>query len=563
MSVPPIAANPTSSPPSLSSPTTDPSLLLSLATDHLDRGDPTTACDILRRLVQLQPESGQAWVSLARAYYLKGDFETSFATYQRALSSKKEGNCEAQLWYGVGLLSSKVKDYTNAISTLKMVFTVDPLFKEGGEVWLKLGEIYREIENWPEAVKALKQSVISLKAARLAKAFCVLGLCHEELGEGEIAINCYRKAVESDPNEVRPLTMLGWALRMNKEPSLSALQQVLSVSQGNSKEEALIHYLIGRVSHLHSLPLASRELEIALELDPSNPLYLTSMAVVQYEGKNWTVCEAYLRQVIDLLPDQSLPVYDLGVLLEARGRKAEAVQAYEKAILLDKGRFQAPKARLGNIDRKDIPEMLHPAFDIEENGAVMQVRAVEIRPIAATKAAKARAPVFKVTRAAPAMPKPIPTGKKRGKLDHTQGSNPRGNMEMYPMMPFFCMPPGAEMPKGNPNGFPGYFPGGQMMYYPYMMPYYMPQSEAGPPPPQIVPQVQNPPAKTVPELPPSSPSSTYSDTARPPVDLDDLISSSDKGVNSSDQDSDASDEGGSIDGIHIGGKRRGLQKPTE
>ena len=559
MSVPPIAANSSSSP--LSSPTTDPTLLLSLATDHLDRGDPTTACDILRRLVQLQPESGQAWVSLARAYYLKGDFETSFATYQRALSSKKEGNCEAQLWYGIGLLSSKVKDHTNAISMLKMVFTVDPLFKDGGEVWLKLGEIYRELENWPEAVKALKQSLISLKAARLMKAFCVLGLCHEELGEGEIAINCYRKAVESDPNEVRPLTMLGWALRMNKEPSLSALQQVLSVSQGNSKEEALIHYLIGRVSHLHRLSTATRELEIALEMDSTNPLYLTSMAVVHYEGKNWALCETYLRQVIDSLPDQSLPVYDLGILFEARNRKAEAVQAYEKAILLDKGRFPAPKARLTTIDRKEIPEMLHPAFDIEENGAVMRVRAADIRPIPAAKEAKVRAPVFKVTRAAPAMPKPIPTGKKRGKLDHNTGANPRANMEMYPMMPFFCMPPGAEMPKGNPNGFPGYFPGGQMLYYnPYMMPYYMPQSEAGPP---LVQQVQEPPVKTVPELPPSSPSSAYSDTARPPVDLDDLISNSDKEGNSSGQDSDASDEGGSIDGIHIGGKRRVMQKPTE
>lgn len=563
MSVPPIAANSTSSPPSLCSPTTDPALLLSLATDHLDRGDPTTACDILRRLVQLQPESGQAWVSLARAYYLKGDFETSFATYQRALSSKKDVNCEAQLWYGTGLLSSRVKDYTNAISMLKMVFTVDPLFKEGGEVWLKLGEIYREMENWPEAVKALKQSVISLKAARLVKAFCALGLCHEELGEGEIAINCYRKAVETDPNEVRPLTMLGWALRMNKEPSLAALQQVLSVSQGNSKEEALIHYLIGRVSHLHSLSTASRELEIALEMDSTNPLYLTSMAVVQYEGKNWTVCEAYLRQVIDLLPGQSLPLYDLGVLFEARNCKEEAVQVYERAAQLDKGRFQAPKARLANIARKEIPEMLHPAFDIEENGAVMRVRAVDIRPIPAAKEAKVRAPVFKVTRAEPVMQKPIPTGKKRAKLDPNKGANPRANMEMYPMMPFFCMPPGAEMPKGNPNGFPGFFPGGQMLYYPYMMPYYMPQSEAGPPPPPIEPQVQEPPAKPVPELPPSSPSSAYSDSARPPVDLDDLISNSGKGSNSSDQDSDASDEGGSIDGIHIGGKRRVMQKPTE
>lgn len=550
MSVPPLAANSTS--PSTSPPasTSDPSVLLTLATEYLDRGDSATACDLLRRLVQLQPESGQAWVSLARAYYLQGDFDTSFATYQRALSSKKDVNCEAQLWYGIGLLSCKMKDYDNAISMLKMVFTVDPQFKESGEVWLELGQIYREMENWPEAVKAWKQSAALLKGPRQAKALCELGLCHEELGEGEMALSCYRKALESDSKAIRPMALLGWALRMNKDSALTTLTQVLSLSQGNSKDEALIHYLIGRVFHLHSLS-ASHELQTALELDPTNPVYLTSMAVAHFEAKDWSSCEGNLRQVVNLLPDQSLVWYDLGVLHEARSGEMEAKQAYERASELDKGRFQVAKARLAETEWKKVPEMLHPVFDIEESGLMMRVRAVDVRPSPAPKQVKVRTPVFKVTRAE-LTPKPSQVGRKRGKLDRQKGGNSAPpNMDMYSMMQFYCMPPQGADSKAPPNGFPGYFPS-QMMYYPYMVPYYMPQPEAGP---NLPPTVQ-PSAKPAPEAIPSSPSSADSGTARPPVDLDDLISDSD-------QMNDSDDEGGSIDGIHIGGKRRVMQKPAE
>ena len=552
MSVPPLAANSTSPAPSHSAPTTDPTVLLSLATEYIDRGDLASACDLLRRLVELQPESGQAWVSLARTYYLQGDFTTSFSTYQRALSSKKDGNCEAQLWYGIGLLSCKVKDYDNAIAMLKMVLTVDPQFKESGEVWLELGQIYRERENWPEAVRAWKQSAAQLKGSRQAKALCELGLGHEELDEGEAALSCYRKALESDPKTVRPAALLGWALRMDKGLALTTLTQVLSLCQGSPKDEALIHYLIGRVLHLHSLS-ACHELQTALELDPANPVYLASMAVAHFEAKDWQTCEAHLCKVAALLPDQSLVWYDLGVLHEARSRKAEAKQAYERASELDKGRFQAAKARLANTEWKMVPEMLHPVFDIEENGLTMRVRAVDVRP-APVKQVKVRTPVFKVTRAEP-VSKPVPAGKKRGRLDHSRGCSVQRNADMYQMMPFFCMPPQGADPKAQPNGFPGYFPN-QMMYYPYMVPYYMPQPEPGPNmPPAAVPQP--PSEKPVTEAIPSSPSSADSGTVRPPVDLDDLIS------DDSDQVRDSDDEGGSIDGIHIGGKRRVMQKPAE
>ena len=554
MSLQPLALNDPSLQPVHQGREGDHSNMLDVAAGHLERGDPASALDILRRLVQLEPESGQAWVSLARSYYLLGDYETSFATYQRALSTKKEGNCEAQLWYGIGLLSARVKDYDNAISMLKTVLRVDPKFKESGEVWLELGKIYKEMENWQEAVRALQQCVGMVASAKLCKAYTLLGQCQVELNDTEMATSSFQKALETDPTSTSCLLHLSWLQRRHKDISLSTLRQVKPVSP---KETALLHYIQGRIFYLHRVSTANDDLRTAYTIEPNNAVYLTSMAIAAYEAKDWTLCQPLLEKTAELMPEHGLVWYNFGLFFEAKDRKIDAKRAYEKVVELDKECVKEAKSRLEVMGSKSLPDMLHPGFEIEENGPVIRFRPPESR--LPERENKLKTPVFKVTRAEHVASKPAPVKrKKRGKTETVQPHVPQNNMGMYSMIPFFCVPPEMEGGKTGNGGYPGYFPG-QMIYYPCMVPYYMPTQDVQaaetevpkPTPPAI--QVEAPTAPIAPD----TPSSSLSDTAHPPIDLDDLIS------HSSEQDKEPSDGEDSLDGLHISGRRSASEESSE
>ena len=71
-----------------------------------------------------------------------------------------------------------------------------------------------------------------------------------------------------------------------------------------------------------------------LALDPNNALAYENLGIALLEGKNYAAAEASLRRAVQLDPSLAGAYTALGVVLATTGRKAGAIDAWQRAAAL-------------------------------------------------------------------------------------------------------------------------------------------------------------------------------------------------------------------------------------
>jgi len=172
--------------------------------------------------------------------------------------------------------------------------------KPSSQVYVAVGRLYEASGKWPEAEKqyqlALKDNPNDLSA--------LLGSARvkEETGKPEEAIALYQKAAKVNPSEAAVFNNLG-----------------LCYARRNMHDEAIAS--IGR----------------AVLLQPKNPLYRNNIAAVLVEKGRMQ--EAYSHQ--RAVHGDAVAYYNLGYLLNKKGKTQEAAQHFAIALQLDPSLVQA------------------------------------------------------------------------------------------------------------------------------------------------------------------------------------------------------------------------------
>jgi tetratricopeptide (TPR) repeat protein len=139
-----------------------------------------------------------------------------------------------------------------------------------------------------------------LRVNRQADNLDISSLNTDDQRNDQEAIECYRKAIELDPNNAITHNDLG-----------------LSWYYQGQDAEAIKSY------------------RKAIELDPNNAIFYSNLGLsLQNQGQDAEAIESY-RKAIELDPNDAFAHNNLGLSFSAQGKDSEAIEHYQKAIELD------------------------------------------------------------------------------------------------------------------------------------------------------------------------------------------------------------------------------------
>ena len=131
----------------------------------------------------------------------------------------------------------------------------------------------------------------------------------------------------------------GW---YDEERAIKVLDQAVALDPSNAEAWGLLAVAQAISSDSPSGQVASAAVEAAehsaqnaLRIDPREPNALTAMIVLQSDMLDWAVREDRYRRILDIAPDNTLAMRNLGQLLHGVGRCRESYEINERAIAID------------------------------------------------------------------------------------------------------------------------------------------------------------------------------------------------------------------------------------
>lgn len=183
-----------------------------------------------------------------------------------------------------------------------------------------------------------KRARQKLQASSLA-ALLAEGVAHHQRGELDAAQRCYQRALAKQPGNPDALHLSGLVARQrgDHELALSLIGRAIS----GAPRTAMFHVNLGRVLADAGRPAEAVEaLERALELQPDLVAAAYNLGVAYEELGRLSDAEEHYRWASD--EGGSAPAcFNLGNLLVARGKLAEGVASYQRALALDPSYLRA------------------------------------------------------------------------------------------------------------------------------------------------------------------------------------------------------------------------------
>jgi tetratricopeptide (TPR) repeat protein len=228
-----------------------------------------------------------------------------------------------------------------------------------------LGVLALQHGNAETAVKLIRRSI---EIEPTAGALNNLGEALRLLGRLPEAIDCYKRAIASDPRQVDAMSNMGLALTAQKQlpeaerilrqaiamapnhlAALVALATVLTSSAKHDEAVAIWERVVrlspGNAGFHRSLAEGWMEagdpyralaaLRRALELEPSDALTHANMASAFEKLNRLDEAVTAARKTVELAPNLWQPYYELGGILSRAGRQEEAIEPLRAGIKLN------------------------------------------------------------------------------------------------------------------------------------------------------------------------------------------------------------------------------------
>ncbi len=270
------------------------------------RADLDDAAASLKQALSLEPDRLDAQLNLGVALHLLGDLAGASAQYQSVVASHPDVE---RAWLYLGAVKERQGDLGGAVGVYRQGLQQQP---EAMPLHVALIGALRNQGRPGEAIAASKEALAV--NSNTIDVYNNFGLAYMDQGNLSLARFIFQKALQSIPE-----------------------------ADGN----AYIHCNLGWVAYLDGdVPLATQELQKAVEIDPQLVPALVYLSRVYMDDKNYADTVPLLEAAADITPDNADVQITLGVAYRGVGRLDEAEKAYRKALALDPAN-PAPHFNLG------------------------------------------------------------------------------------------------------------------------------------------------------------------------------------------------------------------------
>lgn len=270
------------------------------ASSLMNGGRPAEAGDVLRAALKIAPNDVRLSFMLAQAQRDAGDLEGAEATARALKAANPE---DARTTYLLAQMLDLRGRHQEIVDLVKPeIARLRAAKAKPGQVGLLLGAqglALLQLKRYDEAIAVYKDAIAA--SPDDTGVMFQFGAALDRAGKRPDAQKVFRDLIAKDPLDANALNYLGYML----------------AEQGTSLDEAVT--LIQR----------------ALKVDPENPSYLDSLGWAYFQQGQLDLADAPLSTAAGQLPKNSVIQDHLGDLRLRQNRRAEAVEAWQRALAGD------------------------------------------------------------------------------------------------------------------------------------------------------------------------------------------------------------------------------------
>jgi len=284
------------------------------------------AIQALTRVVNENPLSVQGRLALAQAFVVARDMNSAIAALEEIVEDEpRVANMLGQFQEQAGRLKDAADSYTKALA-------VAPNSRE-----LKVRRIaallgakeYQRAADF--AGQGQMQHPDDLRFPQL-RAHAL-----QQLGDSARAITVLEPVARANPNDATTQLALAdlYSNTGRKQDAERTVRQLVALEPGNADALNYLGYLLA--DRGQQLDEAIRLVRRALDIEPNNPNYLDSLGWAYYRRGDFDQAEKYLAPAAQQMPRNATVQEHLGDILAKRGRWADAIAAWTRALQGDEG----------------------------------------------------------------------------------------------------------------------------------------------------------------------------------------------------------------------------------
>src|SRR5437763_396009 len=220
------------------------------------------AHELAEQLLALTPDDVEALVAVAKGRAAAGDAAGALTVLQQA---QTRAPARADLRKLQGDVALKIGDKSGALAAYRAALELDRGYVQ---VWLDLGRLHEEKEEWTDAQAAYERALEALPTFNEA-ALALADLLRRS-GRPRAAVVRLAEMLEQDPYDLPALLLLGRALLDDKrdEQALEAFRRALKFDPDQVEAQFQLGVVLAR---LHRYGEAVQAWEKVTRLDPSGP----------------------------------------------------------------------------------------------------------------------------------------------------------------------------------------------------------------------------------------------------------------------------------------------------
>ncbi len=225
------------------------------------------------------------------------------------------------------------KQWSEAETILRQLVTADA---KNAQAWFDLGYVMHAEENYAEATLAYRGAVAAEPDSFECNLNLGLMLAHEKDAQASKYLEraTHLKPTGKDPQAALARTWASLALEQefrNPKNAVDSWSRAVALAPGNPQHRLGLGEVLERTGDAAG---AEREFRKANELDPNSTDALTALANFFMRANRLPEAEETLRQLASLAPPQENEHLQLGRVLSAEKKDAEAAAEFQKALAL-------------------------------------------------------------------------------------------------------------------------------------------------------------------------------------------------------------------------------------